>query len=602
MSTFNIQTTESISTGNSALSGVSAGDYIVTQGYYAPNDGGAATFEVKAILPNTTIDGIFKHSIYNAANLFAELVIDNHTVHATQIGAVSGAVIPTDDFGANYMNAIHTANPTYAATLLKNDPIFMAAAANENVHKLTLSRGCVYGISFLPVIDRNCFTLEGNDATLLQLDYGTDSDHVFDSAGDTPLIGIGNAQNIRVRNLKLIYVYDSYFTAAIQAVHSQSVQLEHLDILSLGNAIMSNDVSTVFAVRHSSLRSSLSAISLYSSAKTMLSYLCIETPDDGIIVRDPVGECFADHITIRNARYAFYLHNSNGNASIQNVYIRNATYAIHMAHSSKVFVQNLFAENIEKAFTGQRCENVSYVNCKFSGKDPEEGEPATDAAFANPTKFKDFVFKDCVFDFATNWFSFTSSNAESNYLFCGCCFRARSLTEQRPCPGIITGSGIEVSFLDCLFDILQFPLNDSNGAPLAESSIFRFSGSVSYPIKWNLDDCEFRYKNPDEWTANAPVWINAQENTNGKRYVSMTNCTLNGFRWTMRFYTTTGGTNNIDPAQTGYPDDTDVVAAASALTAKLRFLSKDNLYRFSTIPTGFATTYHKKAAEYGYTQ
>ena len=47
MSTYHVQTTASISTGEPTLSGVSVGDYIITDGFYAAGDGGGATFEIR---------------------------------------------------------------------------------------------------------------------------------------------------------------------------------------------------------------------------------------------------------------------------------------------------------------------------------------------------------------------------------------------------------------------------------------------------------------------------------------------------------------------------------------------------------------------------
>ena len=92
MSTHTGLQTTSISTSNAGYAGegkvgsVSADDTIVTNGYELENDGGGATFTVRAREAGETPDNIFTYAIPEYSELIAELVAVDNTVYAKQFG------------------------------------------------------------------------------------------------------------------------------------------------------------------------------------------------------------------------------------------------------------------------------------------------------------------------------------------------------------------------------------------------------------------------------------------------------------------------------------------------------------------------------------
>lgn len=75
---------------------LTAGAYVCTAGYYTPNDGGGASYLIRAKADSDTADGGSLHELSNG--LVAELIIENGTVCPEQFGAIANGV--ADDTNA----------------------------------------------------------------------------------------------------------------------------------------------------------------------------------------------------------------------------------------------------------------------------------------------------------------------------------------------------------------------------------------------------------------------------------------------------------------------------------------------------------------------
>lgn len=87
---------------------LTAGAYVCTAGYYSSNDGGGASYLIRAKADNDVDDGGSLHQLANG--LVAELIIENGTVNVKQFGATGNGI--TDDSNA-IQSAINSGKIVY---------------------------------------------------------------------------------------------------------------------------------------------------------------------------------------------------------------------------------------------------------------------------------------------------------------------------------------------------------------------------------------------------------------------------------------------------------------------------------------------------------
>lgn len=140
---------------------LTTGAYVNTAGYYAPNDGGGASYLIRAKAASDTDDGSRIHALQNG--LVAELIIENGAVNVKQFGAVGDGV--TDDADA-IQRAIDSRYTTYipVGNYLLSKPILVrnvfVGYSEEKAQKGKCIRASV-GTKFIAQGDFSCIIVQG---------------------------------------------------------------------------------------------------------------------------------------------------------------------------------------------------------------------------------------------------------------------------------------------------------------------------------------------------------------------------------------------------------------------------------------------------------
>lgn len=113
---------------------LTAGTYVCTAGYYAPNDGGGASYLIRAKADTDVDDGGSLHKLSNG--LVAELIIENGTVCPEQFGAKGDANYFNSNDGKYYVDAEYTTeshDDKYAfQQALNSESLICVLKANTN--------------------------------------------------------------------------------------------------------------------------------------------------------------------------------------------------------------------------------------------------------------------------------------------------------------------------------------------------------------------------------------------------------------------------------------------------------------------------------------
>lgn len=118
---------------------LTAGAYVCTAGYYEQNDGGGASYLIRAKLESDTDDGGSLHQLNNG--LVAELIIENGTVNVKQFGAKGDSA--ANDTVA-FQQSIATGNPVFIPKgsyrindTLNNPTNFQGVDVNKTIITMT---------------------------------------------------------------------------------------------------------------------------------------------------------------------------------------------------------------------------------------------------------------------------------------------------------------------------------------------------------------------------------------------------------------------------------------------------------------------------------
>jgi hypothetical protein len=178
--------------GMKADSLLSAGMTAQTLGYYAPNDGGAATYIIRAKQASDVDDGGSLHTLANGN--VAELVVENGTVNVKQFGAKGdGVTDATDAFikALDYVDTVSVPNGNYILTakiLLKQGKTLVGNGKATKLIRVSKENdiGDFIGLSaFATFLDCTIEVREGFKGSAIKISDDTLTDVVYNN---TPVL------------------------------------------------------------------------------------------------------------------------------------------------------------------------------------------------------------------------------------------------------------------------------------------------------------------------------------------------------------------------------------------------------------------------------
>lgn len=184
-----------------------------TLGYYTPNDGGGASYLIRAKADSDVDDGGSLHELANG--LVAELIVENGTVYPEQFGAKGDGV--SDD-----TNAIQTALDTHSIVLFANKTYMIDASVGirpNNGNGLFLAANTVLKAIPNSLSEYNVIRINYKEnvyifgGTIL----GERQEHSGTSGESGHCINIRNSKHITIKNTKCFYGYgDGIFVGSDQ--------------------------------------------------------------------------------------------------------------------------------------------------------------------------------------------------------------------------------------------------------------------------------------------------------------------------------------------------------------------------------------------------
>lgn len=268
-----------------------------TLGYYAPNDGGGASYLIRAKADSDVDNGGSLHELANG--LVAELIVENGTVCPEQFGAKGDGV--TEDTSA-IQNAINTGkivyfNNTYLSNRLK------ISSNTTLIGKGTIISNEIY--SLISNIE-NIENVKINGLTFIGKGYWTGL--TLSGLNNDVCIRINNAKNIVIANC----VFKNYGGIAISII-GENIVLKHNNIFS--NVVYSGTLPNY------SFGINFSATNIIIDGNTIKGYI------QGIISGlDNKNVCIVNNYI--SSKYQHCLYMEGGEDYIVNNNIINATDGI----------------------------------------------------------------------------------------------------------------------------------------------------------------------------------------------------------------------------------------------------------------------------------
>ena len=607
----NLLTTD-ISTTNTWYVGISAGHTIETNGYYDEDDGGGATFIVRAKESGEQADGLFVLDVYGTSNpsLVAVLDLPNGIVKADWLGFIPTSSDPELE-NVNTANFTDWYNDfTDNVSYQNNDgaDILAEAVANDNVREIQFTSGKCYPLSETVFIENDNKVFNGNGALL-----------IADRHYDEPMFSVEQGvSNITFCNLRLSSIRAINDIPCIAAEDAENIRLDNVTFLMSGRGFVADGCDGLHLqnIRASNCVKLLSVVSSSDVTAENISFSNPFRGNAGTLTNLTDAVLFVgagcDHVALRDIRIVDTIcktavavvgtqANSVTNCSIMGLYaeslgklLPNAIGSpngnvLYLKYVRWVSLLHVYASQINTAVTMENVQNCKFANCIFESR-LDSVQPII--TLGNGV-CSDVWFVRC-FLISDQWFHVQNRTVTDDDLqFAFCVFRARDLSGCAV-PAAYFGNSISgMCFTDCRFD----------GRGLSDTTpslacLFTFCSDTNTESRFSFTRCAL--ESPDE-NVNSPVRVSL--NGGEDVCVEMRECTLYGFRWTTRLTAneneSTVGT--IDPAASGFVSDTDAQTTAALLTSLGRFLSQDNIYLYHTLPQG-QTEYCRRAETYGVTE
>ena len=233
---------------------------------------------------------------------------------------------------------------------------------------------------------------------------------------------------------------------------------------------------------------------------------------------------------------------------------------------------------------------------------------------------RNVTIRNCVFDFPQKFFSIDQKRGDNceGIRVVNCMFKIHHpCLNEKNTPAYIKGIVKDIRFVGCRFEVEGFTTENHsrNGvlfffaARLAEAT--NDHPAIPNTMHWFFDRCSF--VNVGSVSVNSIALSHSTVDHYGTVFCRISNCMIEGFRWTMRVSTSEDEITDENKKKYNRPGkinpfyyetiaedpevsqpETDVInAAVSALQAKQRFVCRNNCYRLVAVPC------FKIAEEYG---
>ena len=627
-----------------SLTGLAAGDQIVTQGYYAANDGGAATFAVKS---GSTADGVFTHTLYGYSGLIAELVIQDGVVNVDQLGANGNAVLPSsyDDVVTTQSECNTRTNATINANnnAFDNASVLAAACQSTRVREIRLTPGKIYGVKSSVSISSD-HILNGCGAAIMNL-QSTSEVYLLRCDGTATHF----VENVEICNLRLIgnFIINSPDVRGIWIQYGRNIRIHDVQVERCKTAIHTT-AESVQAAAGNTNQVDIDRVSIKESV-TGIQYNAVW---DSHIADSEISVDYTSLFNYDNEAHCVYAADAVRRCRFSNLSLRNSTGgngilikgSDNMGHSEELELENLSIDACHKAIgfeaevhhvsvrnvtattlreTGINLAGATHVvvsDCSFTGDAdyvvPINTDPPCGFKIAtgNATTAH-IVIQRCRFLFPTKFFVIGQDRYENCYdlKIQYCDFKVTTpQLNQKLVPAYIKGIVSDIRFFRCRFETDGFTTENHSKCGV----FFYFSSELAAPdnntgipkslnkMHWFFDECSFI--NNGTVNVNSPILSQNPLDEHGTVFCTVTRSLFDGFRWTIRIANSdpTSDVNKtpsvtffvINPCALGHDSSLELLAIQS-LNQRKRFLSYRNLYREPTI-SGNGMQY-RAAEEYG---
>ena len=650
MSIYTIATTNSLKSSVPELANATAGDVIVTSGYYAANDGGAGTFDIRARVAGDTVDNMFTYAL--GTDLIAELQTPDGVVNVDQLGAkeLLGSYQTYEEYLGENPSSLSQVS-AYSDALCQDmvqqqlngeDDLFengriIATALNDGaIHTIRFSPGKTYGVGHKDqnqaitasiVIERSDVTLDGCGASIRAY-YPERQGIICINKSENP----SHLNSICIQNLHLYGLWrptpsgSSSYVHGIRVRWTDNLTIRNVQIENVGYGIRIADTYSNLTLEHLRIEKALTGIQLSGHANgghLTDSYISCDWNllnqnggggNHGIYLSGQIQHFQFMRLEILNTGLGNAVTRHNGantspiceNLVFSDIRIENCDVGLFLGERThNVLVQRVYAKAFSNAgvhFSGVDqilLKDSLFESTKDKGKGFSTSASDTANAYVKHVVVKRCGFKThhCFFSIGTN----TNAHAElsdDSMTFEDCEFSVQTAEisdTKKVAP--IAGAIEKLIFRQCVFSIEQFTSSQSS-----TGLFFHFQSPSD--MHCMFDSC--RFLNNGTMVVNSPIMIHNASNsiltTEAKHnFIAVRNCIVKGFRWLIRYASITvegEAIQYIDPACIGYPSSSDTANAINDLNNTNRVLSFGNFYMDEIAGNSYKS--FRKAEEYGF--